>query len=69
MPFGMISKREDQLLADEGPGRLTHERTLGRARQLVKPGRCGFGLGVERPMAFRVRVWADVRPRTEWLRG
>jgi len=35
MPFGMISKREDQLWADEGHGRLMHEPTLGRDPQGV----------------------------------
>jgi hypothetical protein len=35
MPFGMISKRQGQLLADGGDGRLIHEPTLGRDPQGV----------------------------------
>ena len=35
MPFGMISKRQGQLLADGGDGRLIHEPTLGRTPQGV----------------------------------
>ena len=35
LPFGMISKWEDQLLADGGQRRLIHEPTLGRSNQHV----------------------------------